>query len=105
MATGDLRLRRTADQYSLAAVDDVSIGVYSHFVVHSADTANLRDVPDFAERFAVTFGGTLHLQFLEVVFAAVFTRMSSCNSFGALDGDWFQGRYRESFGGVSESGR
>ncbi len=70
-------------------------------MVHPADSANLRDVPHFAERFVVTLGGGLHLKLLEVVFAAVIARMSSCNSFGALHRNCFQRLYRESFGGVS----
>lgn len=89
-----------------AAVNDVTLGVDSKLGLHTADTADLRRMPCFAECLAMTFGSGLYLQFLEAVLTTVITRMPSCNSFGPLEGDWlFQRPYRESFGGVSASGR
>ncbi len=37
----------------LSGVDDVALGVDSELVLHSADAAGLRDVPDFAKGFPV----------------------------------------------------
>lgn len=88
-----------------AAVDDVALRVYADFVMHSANATGLGYVPELTQSFFVTRGSGLHFQFLEVVFTAVLTRVRPCNPLCALERDRFQGRYRESFDGVSESGR
>jgi hypothetical protein len=71
----------------LAAVDDVSLGVDPEFHLHSADSTNFRNVPNFTESLAMTFRRGLHLQFLEAVLATVVTCMASRNSFRALVGN------------------
>ena len=69
----------------LAAVNDIALGIDTDFHLHPAHTADLRHMPDFAERLVVTFGCRLHFQFLETVFPAIVTRVPFCNSFSALE--------------------
>ena len=65
-------------------VDDISVVVDADFLLHAADSAKLRYMPQLAKRLAMRFGRRLHFDFLEAVFAAMLTRMALRDSFSAI---------------------
>ena len=73
--SGSTRASRPGRRVLRRCVDDVALGINADFVLHAADAADLRDMPDFAERLVIAFGRRLDLQLLEAVFATVLARV------------------------------
>jgi hypothetical protein len=68
-------------------VDDVSLGVDTHFLVEAADAADPYSVPDLVELGLVRFRGRFHDEFLEAVLLTVLASVRTRDSLGTLARD------------------